>query len=563
MPRIKQTNKSSAPANADRIKTILDCKDPLFFIKKYCKVSHPTKGLIAFETFPYQDDCVRAFEDHRFNIINKSRQLGLSTVSAAYSLWLALFHKEKNVLCIATDLGVASNFMKKVFTCLDNLPSWIVLPKVTKRTVKELRFSNGSQVKAIATTKSAGRSEAVSLLILDETAHIDDVEDIWLGLSPTLSTGGSAIMISTPNGVGNLFHKIWVEAHEKRNEFYAVELPWQVHPEHDEVWFEKESMAVRAAKGERGIAQEFLCSFLSSGDTFIKPEYMEMLEKHVSNPIAEHPKYRDLWIWKHSVPGHKYLISMDIARGDAQDFSAAMIFDTNSDELVAEYKGKIPPDQFANLAIEVAKNYNNALICPENNGPGLVTATELKKSNYQNLFYEKIHKNMYAAYTNQDVSNELCGISTQAKNREEMLTKLENILRNGYVKIPSKRYLQELKTFVYKGTRAQAMKGYNDDLIMASAIGMSLFETSEKTMFDEDEIRMALLGNMSTTKAQINNSPFGGGMMPIMTSKQMNGQQYQQTGQGYQKPSDNGFQQGTRQDHRDPFWAQWAWVVKD
>ena len=555
MPRIKQTSKSSETVNADRIKAILDCKDPLFFIKNYCKVSHPTKGLIPFKTYPYQDDCVKAFEDNRFNIVNKSRQLGLSTVSAAYSLWLALFHKEKNVLIIATDLGVASNFMKKVFTYLDNLPAWIVLPSVTKRTVKELRFSNGSQVKAIPTTKSAGRSEAVSLLILDETAHIDDVEDIWLGLSPTLSTGGSAIMISTPNGVGNLFHKIWVEAHEGRNEFHAIELPWQVHPEHDQNWFEKESMAIRASKGERGIAQEFLCSFLSSGDTFIKPEAMEMLEKHVSDPIQKHPKYNDLWIWQHALPNHRYLISMDVARGDAQDYSAAIVFDTTADEVVAEYKGKIPPDQFAELAIEIAQNYNNALICPENNGPGLVTATDLKKSGYQNLFYEKIHRNMYAAYSNQDVTNELCGISTQAKNREEMLTKLENILRNGYVKIPSKRYLQELKTFIWKGQRAQAMKGYNDDLIMASAIGMSLFETSEKTMFNEDELRMALLANVSTRKSTGDINAFGP-VMPIMTSKQINSNP-----NGYQRPADNGFQQGTRQNHNDPFWQQWKWVL--
>lgn len=564
MARIKKTTKSSAPINQERVKEILACKNPLHFIKTYCKVSHPTKGLVDFRTYPYQDDCVKAFVKNRFVIVNKSRQLGLSTVSAAYSLWLALFHKEKNVLVIATDLGVATNFMKKVFTYLENLPAWIVLPKVIKNTQKEIRFSNGSQIKAIPTTPSAGRSEAVSLLILDETAHIDNVDDIWLGLSPTLSTGGSAIMISTPNGRGNLFHKIWVGAQDKSNDFYPIELPWKVHPEHDQAWFEKESNAVRAAKGERGIGQEFLCDFLASGDTFIKNEYMELLEKQVSEPIAKHQVYDDLWIWKHVEPGHKYLVSMDVARGDAFDHSAAMVFDLDADELVAEYKGKVPPDKFAEIAIEIGKQYNGALLCPENNGPGLVTAMELKKLGYQNLFYEKHHRNAFQAYSSPAPldNDDLCGITTQAKNREEMLVKLENILRNGFVRIPSARFIDELKTFVYKGNKPQAMKGYNDDLVMCCAIGMYLFESSNKSIYNPEDFRLALLAGSSliqlnpwgltNTENDGKNNSF---ISPIISSNKIGNNTNANPGNPYQK--------GTRQGNpRDPFWQQWDWVLR-
>lgn len=272
MPAKKNLTLGTVPNRAAQMKEIMRCgTDAAYFISKYVKISHPVKGPIPFETFPYQDKCLDAFQKHRFVITNKSRQLGLSTLSAAYSLWMALFQREKNILVIATRLEVAKNFIKKVNGMYDNLPKWLVMPQIKARSVRYLEFSNGSKVQAVPTGTDAGRSEALSLLIIDEAAHVDGIDELWLGLWPTLSTGGNAILISSPSGVGTLFHKIWVGAKEGEdgegnpnpgkgnNNFYRIELPWTVHPERDQEWFEAQRAEILPAKGERGVAQELLC----------------------------------------------------------------------------------------------------------------------------------------------------------------------------------------------------------------------------------------------------------------------------------------------------------------
>lgn len=158
-----------------QIQEIIKCgKDATYFIKNYAKIQHPTRGLIKFETYPFQDDCVKSFEENRFNIVLKSRQLGLSTITAAYAVWYAIFKKDKNILVIATKLSTAMNFIKKVKTVLDNLPKWLLLTSFDP-TKQSIRFHNGSVITAVPTSPDAGRSEALSLLIVDECVTGDTI----------------------------------------------------------------------------------------------------------------------------------------------------------------------------------------------------------------------------------------------------------------------------------------------------------------------------------------------------------------------------------------------------
>jgi len=185
-------------------------KDPVYFFRKYCYIQHPSRGKILFNLYDFQEDLMGAVSEKRFNVILKSRQLGISTLSAGYSLWLMLFHEDKNVLVIATKQEVAKNLVTKVRFMHQNLPSW--LKGQTEEDNKlSLRLKNGSQIKATSAAGDAGRSEALSLLVIDEAAFIDNVEEIWTSAQSTLSTGGGAIVLSTPNGVGNWFHKVWLQ----------------------------------------------------------------------------------------------------------------------------------------------------------------------------------------------------------------------------------------------------------------------------------------------------------------------------------------------------------------
>ena len=241
-----------------QVKEIIKCgKDPNYFFKNYLKIQHPVRGLIPFETYEFQDDCVEDFLEHRFNIVLKSRQLGLSTLVAAYSVWMAIFQREKNILIIATKLAVAQNFIIKVKTMLRSLPKWLMIPEITANNKQMVQFNHGSQIKAIPTSEDAGRSEALSLLIVDEAAFVRNFDTIWTGIYPTISTGGRVIILSTPNGVGGQYYKLWTDAEAGLNEFHAHKLPWYVHPERDEKWFENECKQLN----KRKIAQELLCDF--------------------------------------------------------------------------------------------------------------------------------------------------------------------------------------------------------------------------------------------------------------------------------------------------------------
>jgi hypothetical protein len=476
-----------------QVKEIIHCgKDPVYFIKTYTKIHHSVKGIIPFETYPFQDDCVREFEKHRFNIVLKSRQLGLSTICAGYATWFALFHKAKNILIIANKLETAVNFLKKVKAILQSVPPWMLLTKY-EMNMRSIRFSNGSVITAIPTSDDAGRSEALSLLIVDEAAIIRNFEEVWTGLYPTISTGGRVIVLSTPKGVGGQYYKLWADAEAGLNDFNPIKLPWFVHPEHDEVWFTKETRGLK----EKDIAQEFLCDFISSGETFLQAPELEYLHSSIEPPIEKTGDDRNVWVWHQPIPGAKYVMSADVARGDSTDCSTFHIIESETCTVAAEYKGKVPPDKFADLINVFGRKYNNALVCPENNTFGYTTAIRLRDLNYPRLYYASARGNIYDYKPlNQD---EVPGFSTQAKSRIQILSKLEELVRNKILKSRSQRLYSEMQTFIWSGSKAQARKDSNDDLIMSLSIGVWLLDVVFGTGSVDNDLHKTLISAMSVS----------------------------------------------------------------
>ena len=336
-------------------------QDPVYFMKKYCVIQHPTRGKIPFHLYPFQEDCMNDFKDNRFNIILKSRQLGLSTLSAGYILWKMLFNQDFNALVIATKVTVAKNLVEKVRVMHDLLPVW--LRDGGNSSVEDnklsLKLKNGSQVKAIASSPDAGRSEALSLLVVDEAAFIRDIDEIWLSAQSTLSTGGAAIVLSTPNGVGNWFHKMWVEGESGTNGFHCIKLHWTVHPERNQDWRDEQTRIL----GIKGAAQECDCDFVSSGDTVIDPQLlMWYKDTYVMDPVEKRGFDGNLWVWEHPNYNRQYLVVADVARGDGKDFSTFHIFDVESFKQVGEYRGQLTTTEFGHLLVGIATEYNNALL---------------------------------------------------------------------------------------------------------------------------------------------------------------------------------------------------------
>ena len=339
--------------------------DPIYFMKKYCVIQHPQRGKIPFHLYPFQENCLTDFKENRFNIILKSRQLGLSTLSAGFILWKMIFNSDFNALVIATKVTVAKNLVEKVRVMHDLLPVW--LRDGGNSSVEDnklsLKLKNGSQVKAIASSPDAGRSEALSLLVVDEAAFIRDIDEIWLSAQSTLSTGGSAIVLSTPNGVGNWFHQMWVEGENGTNGFNTINLHWTVHPERNQAWRDEQTRIL----GVKGASQECDCDFVSSGDTVIDPQLlMWYKETYVTDPVQKGGFDGNLWTWEHPNYNRQYMVVADVARGDGSDFSTAQVIDIEDSSQVAEYRGKIETKDFGNFLVGLSTQYNNALLVIEN-----------------------------------------------------------------------------------------------------------------------------------------------------------------------------------------------------
>ncbi len=486
-----------------QINEIIKCgKDPVYFMNKYLKIQHPMRGLISFNTFPFQDDCVSSFNDHRFNIILKSRQLGLSTLVAAYAVWQAAFYKEKNILIIATKLAVAQNFIRKVKTYIKSMPKWLLVPVITANNKQQVEFSNGSQIKAVPTSEDAGRSEALSLLIVDEAAFVRNFDELWMGLYPTLSTGGRAILLSTPNGVGGQYHEIYTKAARKENEFNPIKLMWDVHPERGDEWFQRETKNM----SQKQVSQELLCDFASSGDTFLSSDIIEKIRIMSKSPMEKSGPGNNVWYWEYPIEGVSYVLSADIARGDSGDYSTFHVINTKDLSVASEFKGKIPPDQFASVVYDIAKRFNNAIVCPENNAYGYTMLVKLGDLGYKNIYFAS-EREKYRYLYGEGNNIGKAGFNTNKESREKILANFEECLRNGKVKSYSNRLYSELKTFIWNGKKITAMKGYNDDLIMSLAIGSWLACNNSET-YNVLQIQQAdaLLKGMEVNNTKIDNT---------------------------------------------------------
>ena len=481
-------------------------KDPVYFINNYAKISHPMRGLIPFKTYDFQSALVENFNDHRFTVILKARQLGISTITAAYVAWMMMFHRDKNVLVIATKFGTAANLVKKVKAIHKHLPSWMKIASIEIDNRTSFELTNGSQIKASSTSSDAGRSEALSLLVIDEAAHVDGLDELWTGLYPTLSTGGRCIALSTPNGVGNWFHKTCVDAEIEKNDFHMVTLPWQAHPERDQEWFEKETKNM----SRRQIAQELECNFNMSGETVFHPEDMERIQACLCEPKYKTGFDRNLWIWEEYQPSASYFMSADVARGDGQDYSTFHIFNLDTSEIVAEYKGKATPDIFADLIFQTGKEFGACLTVVENNSVGWTVLNKLEEMGYPNIYYSKKSTHELVEPHLAELSGVVPGFSTTMKTRPLIVAKMEEFIRNKLITIKSRRLYNEMKTFIWHNGKAQAMKKHNDDLIMAVAIGCWVKDTAFAVNQRASAYQKAFLSSMTSVSSKKLNTSISG-----------------------------------------------------
>lgn len=460
--------------------------DPNYCFGRYCNIAHPKKGKIKFQLYDFQKETLSQFQKHGYNIVLKARQMGISTLVAAYALWCMIFKENFSVIVIATNQATARNLVKKVKLMYDGLPSWLK-PALVEDNKLGMSFANGSQIRALSSAGSAARSEAASLLIIDEAAFIEGFTEVWAASKMTLATGGDCILLSTPNGVGNQFHELWQKAELGESDdgiqpFNAIRLRWDLHPERNEVWRRQQDIDLGPALA----AQECDCDFLTSGAGVVSGTTLAWYRANMSKePLEKRGIGKSLWIWEFPDYTRNYIVSADVARGDGSDYSAFVIMDAETCNIVATFKEKIGTREFGAMLVAIATEYNQALLAVDNKNIGWDVIQEILDRGYDNLYYsyrqdpyldENIH--LRKAEDLRDKKDMVPGFTTTHRSRPVMISKLELFFENKEITTSCPRLFNELDTFIWLNGKAQAMQGKNDDLVLAVCMALYVRDTA-------------------------------------------------------------------------------------
>ena len=471
--------------SSEQVKTLARVVQDVFYFSLFIFVVHPVRGKVHFNLYPYQKSVLYQFVKDRFNIILKFRQAGITELISMYCLWLAMYHPNKKINIISIKDTTAKKVLKKIKYMYKNLPSYLQVPIINGRTgeygsASMIEFNNGSFIESIPTSSEAGRSESLSLLVIDEAAIVRWADQIWAAAFPTLSTGGSAIVNSTPYGIGNFYHSKWVDAIAGGNEFTPIRLYWKMHPERDIEWYNQMSTAL----GPKRTAQEIDGDFLSSGNSVFDLMDIKAIEDCLSDFPVIKRRYNGQYLqFNEPEPDKDYFIGADVATGRATDYSSFTCMDKVGEEQVV-YKGRMSVDKYARLLGDTGQLFNWATLAPESNDVGLAVTSMLQAEGYPKLYYfQKMVKKKGKTRPEVDTAP---GWLTTSKNRPVIIDGLEADIRNDVITCKDPFFVYEAKTFIYdslgrpvamgkhkanrEGDDSLSEDTYADDDIMGKAI---------------------------------------------------------------------------------------------
>ena len=546
-------------------------QNPVHAIETYLETKDLTQGgFVPFRLFPRQKEIVNSYEKHRFNLVTKPRQAGISTTTQAYMAIKAAFcdpDSPETILVIANKLKLAQKFVRGIKDYLGQVPRWAWgpdyygSPENEKRSIFvtdskiELELPNGTQIIAVATSEDALRGYTPTYLVFDEAAFIDNGDAVYAAAMSSCATGGKVMLISTPNGMDPLYYKTYEQSKIGKNAYNIIEMRWYEDPRYnkDLRWIKKneqgeiveeieefefivdkyegklkdgykptsswyEGMCQTLNNNSRKIAQELDVSFLGSGGNVINDEDIVFHEENnVKDPLWVDGREQEFWIWEKPEEGHKYIMGVDVARGDGEDLSTIVIIDFTTMTQVMEYQGKIRPDKLAEVVYEYGNLYKAYTVVDITGGMGVSTVLKLLELNYRHLHYDeprgKILNSKKAQLDLHTKGNQTPGFNINGV-RTPMVDHLEYMVRSNSINIRSRRTTSEMKTFVYKNGKADHMDGYHDDLLMAFAMPLWVLEHSFKKLEKMEKQSKAMLASWKVGNSSNNNDNYNTGFVP-------------------------------------------------
>ena len=469
----------------DQIADLMQCMDKdsgyLYFAKKFAYIQHPVKGKLLFDPFDYQTRLLDSYHNHRFNINMLPRQTGKTTCAAVYLLWYAMFHPDQTILIAAHKYTGAQEIMQRIRYGYELCPDHI-RAGVTNYNKGSIEFENGSRIVSATTTGNTGRGMSISLLYCDEFAFVapNIADEFWTSISPTLATGGRAIITSTPNSDEDTFANIWKQAEQKFDEhgnerevgingFHSFTCHWNEHPDRDDDWRDAEIGRI----GEERFRREYGCEFLVFDETLISAIHLAQMEG--DSPLLNMGQTR--WYKKPSSE-FTYAVALDPSMGTGGDNSAIQVFELPSYEQVAEWQHNQTaiPGQIRVLAdickyIESETNHPQGIYWSvENNSIGeaaLIVINDFGEENIPGLFVsEPIRKGHVRKFRK--------GFNTTHSTKITACSRLKTMIENSKMTVHSKPLISELKNFVATGSSYKAKLGQTDDLISATLLALRM-----------------------------------------------------------------------------------------
>jgi len=476
---IKTPYKKTNFSTQKQIDEFVKCCDPdtgyLYFMDNFFMIQHPTRGAIQYHPWDFQKRLIDTYHNYRFSISLMPRQTGKSTSAAGYLLWYAMFIPDSTILIAAHKYTGSQEIMQRIRYAYENCPDHIKAG-VTTYNKGSIDFENGSRIVSATTTENTGRGMSITLLYLDEFAFVRPsiATEFWTSITPTLATGGKAIITSTPNSDEDQFALIWKMSNKTEDEFgnttelgtngfKAYRAYWDEHPDRDQAWADQ----MRAQLGEDRFKREIGCEFIIADETLINPNTLLMLEG--IEPTHRMGQVR--W-YQRPEKGKLYVVALDPSLGTGGDPAAIQIFEASTTTQIGEWKHNKTdiPSQIKLLAeitkyiTEITGEPNNIYYSVENNSIGeasLVSLAEYGESNIQGIFMSEPGKKRK-------------GFTTTNKPKLAACAKFKTLLESKKLTVNSRALITELKSFVAHGGSYAAKVGDTDDLVMASLLSIRI-----------------------------------------------------------------------------------------
>ncbi len=505
-PNLKKANTAHEFTEEQVIEFIKCKKDPVYFAHNYIKIVSLDEGLTQFHPYDFQEKLIKNFHENRFNICKMPRQTGKSTTSVSYLLHYAVFNDSTNIGILANKAATARDLLSRLQIAYENLPKWMQ-QGIISWNKGSLELENGSKILAASTSASAVRGMSFNILFLDEFAFVPNhiAEAFFSSVYPTITSGKSTkvIMVSTPHGM-NHFYRYWHDAERGKNEYIPTDVHWSQVPGRDAEW----KAQTIANTSEQQFKIEFECEFLGSVNTLINPAKLRTM-------VYEEPIQRSagLDIYQKVQKEHNYIVTVDVARGLGNDYSAFIVFDTTEFpyKVVAKYRNnEIKPMLFPNIILDVAKGYNNAYVLVEVNDIGDQVASILQ----YDLEYENILMASMRGRNGQIVGQGFSGKKTQLGVRMTSAVKklgcsnLKTMMEDDKLISNDYEIISELTTFAQKHQSFEAEEGCNDDLAMCLVIFAWLVQQDYFKEMSDNDIRKRIYEEQKNQIEQ-DMAPFG------------------------------------------------------